>query len=100
MGRPTKIERLIKEIGQLEEALAAKRGELRAAQERQAEQRFGVRAGSVVISNRSRSKGKKVLVTRVDASSTGQKPWVYGKLEKKDGTFGVRDQVFFGDWSL
>ncbi len=60
-----------------------------------------VSVGCIVI-----HKNKKVKVQRVDnmgrwsVYNRTRKPWVYGYIEKKDGSFGLKAQCIYTEWEL
>lgn len=45
-------------------------------------------------------RGKIARVTRIDGRSYYIKPWIYGNVQKKDGTLGTREISFFSEWEL
>jgi hypothetical protein len=57
---------------------------------------YGVCQGAIVL---TRDK-KRAIVVSVEGRESHGKPWVKGRIEKKDGTFGAAIRNIYGDWEI
>lgn len=59
------------------------------------ERDYGLKLGGVVT-----YEGKEYGVVRISHSSPGDKPWVEGRVRKRDGNWGTRNFNLFNDWEV
>jgi hypothetical protein len=87
----SEIEALKARVKKLEEDLKAASAELLNAEIAAT----GISVGDIVI-----WKGKEVKVTRVRPWVNLGKPWIYGLLKVKDGSWGKAERALYSDWTM
>ena len=92
-----KLDVLEEKKKQLEGELFIVKASIRKEQLISAEQRYGVKIGSIVV-----YRGKDYKVMEVDTKfwSSARKPWLVGNPRRKDGAFGVARRQLYPDWEL
>lgn len=91
----TELETIKCNIEKARQTMEELKKELRTFWKNEIKEKFEVYEGIVV-----EYKGKKARVTRVQETEYYGKPWIYGNIEKKDGTFGAKESHLYQDWDL
>ena len=56
---------------------------------------YGIKPGM-----RVQSRDGLFIVDRIRPEEDGEKPWLYGRLIKKDGTPGSMERTIYGSWEI
>jgi hypothetical protein len=77
-------------------ALSVVRSDIRAYWLSKHKEDFGVEPGVIVLTRDN----KKAIVDSVEAKEAYRKPWLQGRVEKKDGSFGKAVRNLYSDWKV